>query len=154
MWSHCQLFRNRIFFKKHKCIIPCLLIPAREPLWVGLIRQRCAWHASSNTKTPKTLTAIARDMLMMFPCPEKNNHVTITWVRVQHREKDRLYVLVIMDSWTKNLNMKQKKPKNPITVSLNNWRLIHDCIFIETCIICKLHTVWELHEDIYTLHID
>lgn len=75
--------------KKHKCIIPCLLIPAREPLWVGLIRQRCAWHASSNTKTPKTLTAIARDMLMMFPCPEKNNHVTITWVRVQHRGKDR-----------------------------------------------------------------
>lgn len=149
MWSHCQLFRNRIFFfkKKHKCIIPCLLIPAREPLWVGLIRQRCAWHASSNTKTPKTLTAIARDMLMMFPCPEKNNHVTITWVRVQHREKDRLYVLVIMDSWTKNLNMKQKKTKNPKTVSLNNWRLIHDCIFIGTCIICKLHTVWELQKE-------
>lgn len=98
-------------------------------------------------KNPQNANCNCSRHVNVFPCPEKNNHVTITWVRVQHREKDRLYVLVIMDSWTKNLNMKQKKTKNPKTVSLNNWRLIHDCIFIGTCNICKLHTVWELQKE-------
>lgn len=69
--------------------------------------------------------------LMCFPVLKKNNHVTITWVRVQHREKDRLYVLVIMDSfiWTKNLNMKQKKkhPKNRLSkqLKINTWLYLY-----------------------------